>query len=143
MKRLCLALAIGTALSANGVAQEIPNPLPVKTRERLNDYSADMQTCQVYNLVALQCFSGQDQSQLEPIRRTADAFGDLAVNAGKVAGLSNKAILARSSILVEQMKEDISNDCINISVLLSKFAKKCKAEMEGSGARLERILSAK
>lgn len=74
------------------------------------------------------------------VKATANAFNEMAINSGKMAGLSPTALLARTEILTSEMIGDIDNDCVNISVLLNKYAKTCKALMETSNERIARIL---
>jgi ABC-type enterochelin transport system ATPase subunit len=126
-------------LEAQGVAQT-NNSFPPDVQKAFNDFSHEMQTCQVYNLIGGQCFGDQDKTLLAKMRRTADAFGELALNSAKIVGLSEKALLARATILSQEMMEDMDKNCLNISVLLAKYAKQCKAAMENSNARIESIV---
>ena len=141
IKAVLIATAILSTQTAN--AQNVESALPDGMVQAFNNFSAEMQTCQVYNLAALRCFQEMDPKSAATVQKTADAFAELAINSAKIVGLSEKALFARGNLLVQGMKDDLDGNCINISVLLNKYAKKCKAAMETSSARIEEILSGK
>ena len=50
-------------------------------------------------------------------------------------------MLARTEIDLKEMNADIDNDCINVAVLLNKYADFCKDLLEHSSDRLQAIIS--
>lgn len=136
---LCLILA-GYYSCTVMADPRLPNALPLSMQTAFNNFSHEAQTCQVYNLVASACFAEKDAALKDRISKSADAFGELAFNSAKLVGLSQKALMARTHILTKQMMDDLDNNCINISVLLDKYAAQCKSFMDHSADRIDSIL---
>ena len=139
---ICIIASIGALIVTEAAAQDkLPSPLTDEARLAFNNFSHEAQECNVYNIFAAQCFKDKADAELRAkLQANANAFTELAYNSGKLAGLSTKAMLARTEMISKQMIEDLDKDCVNISVLLNKYAKSCKVFMETSNERITRIL---
>jgi hypothetical protein len=122
----------------DGHAETNLNPA---VREDLNNLSSDLQQCFIYNTVGAQCFGEKEPALKARIQAIADQQNNLSISVGRMAGISDKAFLARTEMFMKEMKDDLENDCINISVILNKHAMKCKSLMEGFERRLDVIVS--
>jgi hypothetical protein len=52
---------------------------------------------------------------------------------GKAAGMSDKAIKAHFALVLDSLLNDIDKNCVNISVILEKYATFCKELAENPG----------
>jgi hypothetical protein len=138
---LILLFSVIASLAASddgGLAQTNLNPA---VREELNNLSSDLQQCFVYNYVGAQCFADKEPALNARIKAIADQQNSVSIMVGRIAGISDKAFLARTEMFMKEMKDDMDGDCINISVILNKYAKQCKTLMEGLEGRINTILS--
>jgi len=126
------------AASDGGLAQTNLNPA---VREELNNLSSDLQQCFIYNSVGAQCFADKEPALKARIEAIANEQNSVSIMVGRMAGISDKAFLARTEMFMKEMKDDMDGDCINISVILNKYAKQCKTLMEGLEGRINAIVT--
>lgn len=98
-----------------------------KNTRVLNEVSQAYALCYgYYTLVAICLDPKRDADVAENYRTFAKQFVGITFVAGKAAGLSEAALVARLDLSLSQMQKDTDKDCRNISVLLQKYADKCK-----------------
>lgn len=136
MNRPALITLIGTASLVLAAALSAAQG---QTDERLdesigfiNNFSHENAVCGAYALMVHQCLKNRnsDAKLAADFYTMGDNFLQRSVSTGKVAGLSQKALDARVTIAIDDMKADTDSNCINISVLFQKHAKVCKTLYE-------------
>jgi hypothetical protein len=112
-------------------------------QEALNEFSGELAQCAAFYSVGIHCFSsggqlqGEDKANFEFARFF---FYQLQYSIGKAAGLSDKALDARFALALESINDDMDKKCINISVMLKKYAKLCKALGDHPDQQLDRLM---
>jgi len=109
-------------------------------REAMGDFSGESTRCYIYYSVTSNCIRKQDSALAEKTDAAAQRCLRQSFETGKTAGLSQKAMMARTELDLKEMSADIDNDCINIAVLLNKHAAFCEDFLERSGERLQSII---
>lgn len=113
-------------------------------RRALNNFSHENMTCGAYYGLVSVCLQRDPKgdSVSTTYAEEMQIFNKRGIDTGKLAGLSDKALLARSQIEVEEMKSEVDNNCSNLAILLQKHAKTCKALMENGPAQLQAMIQA-
>jgi len=79
----------------------------------------------------------------DEMKKNTEKSRDLALDrlheAGKLAGLSEKATLARVDLAMKSVMDDTDKNCVNISVILNKYGEFCKALLENPSRKLEEL----
>jgi hypothetical protein len=112
--------------------------------EAFNEFSQENAQCAAFYSEIIHCFSGWGDARFNAEQRAdyekiRDAAAERQVLAGKKAGLSDKAEVARSQLAMKSVLGEIDNDCVNISVILNKYGAFCKALIENPAQRLEQL----
>jgi len=111
---------------------------------RLNNYSHQSLICGIYYKIAAQCIKNRGSDDSIALGNRYDSLSSDAVGesyeTGKLAGVSEKALLARSEIASREMARDIEGKCVNISVLNLKHGDVCRQFIESREATLNSIL---
>lgn len=111
-------------------------------KQRINNFSHENTVCGVYYTVVGVCL-GKDRPNDAAAKQyltSSNTFFERAGQTGHLAGVSAKAIEARTTIATEEMKEQIDDNCSNIAVLLQKYAKTCKVLIENAAERLDKMM---
>jgi hypothetical protein len=90
------------------------------------------------------CFVSSGQLQGEDktsIEKTRDFFQLMHYSIGKAAGMSDKAIKAHFALVLDTLLNDIDKNCVNISVILKKYATFCKEFAENPGQQLDQLMT--
>lgn len=111
-------------------------------KQDLNNYSHQSIICATYYTITAQCLLNRDKNDplAARLQGLANTSIDESYRTGKIAGISEKALTARSLIEAEGQTNDIEGSCGNISVLNLKHGRRCKAFMESREQQLGLIL---
>jgi hypothetical protein len=100
-----------------------------------NQLSSDYMDCFSYHLVSKQCASKTaTEAELAQVQNMAQVAKEGAVVIGKTIGMSDEALAARLKLSMESVVQLIQNDCVNIDVLLVKYATFCQELEQSPGA---------
>jgi hypothetical protein len=93
-----------------------------------DNFAHESMICGVYYSLMSGCVTNRDAKgrRAESYRRSSTAFLEQAFKAGRLIGLSENALSARSEIAEKDMLSDIKNTCNNIWVLVQKYGTQCK-----------------
>jgi len=106
----------------------------------LNEVSQEFASCWgYYSLVAMCLDPNRDADVITAYRAAMKQLSQGSYIAGKAAGLSLAALVARMDLSLSKMQDDTDKDCRNISVILQKYAKKCKGIVENPEAAINEI----
>jgi hypothetical protein len=134
MRYLFLAVAM-TAASGGAAAQ------PLTQQEALNEISSESTECFAYYSIANGCmFKIATEEQKRVLQSTSDRARQLSVTFGKATGVSDETLLARTRIALRSMLDMTSKSCLNVAIILEKYAAKCKALLEAPERRLQSLM---
>ena len=135
--KLTLILAIGLITApafGGGLSKE----------EALLEFSFECAQCAAYFGLTSKCFVSSGQLQGDDkasIEKTSNFFYQLQYAAGKAAGMSDKAIEAHFAMVLDSINNDIDKNCANISVIIKRYAKFCKALAENPDQLLDQLMT--
>lgn len=128
LRRLVLLFMVQTSVATAG---EI---------DVFNQVSEEASECFAYYTVAKQCApQNATQAELDKVQSFANAASLLAIMYGKFAGMSDEAILARSTLKLQNENGAIEGKCVNFSILMLKYLDACKALLENPKRRVEQV----
>jgi hypothetical protein len=111
--------------------------------EALNAFSSECAQCAAYFGLSHRCFVSSGQLQGDDkasIEESLKFFYELQYATGKAVGMSDKAIEARFGLALDSINNDMDNDCVNISVIIKKYGKFCKALAENPDQQLKLLM---
>jgi hypothetical protein len=106
-----------------------------------NYMSQDMTTCTVFYMLSGKCLGKDDPEISAQIDKAASMMAGLAAATGKQAGLRDDELAARTRVQMTKLQVQAGQGCQNISVLLSRYGKSCKALASYPKAAFERALN--
>jgi hypothetical protein len=112
--------------------------------EAVREFSSECAQCAAYFGLSIRCFvssgqlQGEDKTSME---KTRDFFQLMQYSTGKAAGMSDKAIEAHFALVLQSINNAIDKNCVNISVILKKYAKFCKALGENPDQQLDQLMT--
>ena len=111
--------------------------------EAINEFSSECAQCAGYFTVSSRCFvsSGQLQGEDKASIKTTTFFYQLQYSAAKAAGVSDKATEARFALVLDAISNDMDKNCVNITVLIKKYAKFCKTLAEYPDQILNQLIT--
>jgi hypothetical protein len=102
----------------------------VETDWATNELSSEMIECGQYFLVSWGCFKGVPNPAAEATandyRAASDRISQLALQVGKSIGLTEQAVASRMRLANQGLNKAINGNCVNISILLERYATFCK-----------------
>ncbi len=114
-------------------AGEILNPGEI-SKEISNNVSEEYVTCASYYSIASEAIrrSGdlETAATLEEARNATLQYALIAAKDGRTKEMAEKVTLARLDLNMKSMTNEIDNDIGNISILMNKYADRCKEIME-------------
>ncbi len=117
--------AFGAGLTRNNVV------------DAAREVGGELQECSVYFIVSATCIGKQEPALAQTYRQLADQVGLLSLKVGRANGLSDDAFAALGSLHMEAMMDAMQKNCINIAVLLRKYAKFCQRLTKDADPRLK------
>jgi hypothetical protein len=103
-----------------------------------NQVSEEAAECFAYYMITKQCApETATPAELDKVLSFASAASLLAIRYGKSAGMSDDAILARSTLAIQNVGSTIQGKCVNFSILMLKHLNACKALLENPERRVE------
>jgi hypothetical protein len=95
-----------------------------------NELSSEMIECGQYFLVSSACFkefpSPSVEAAANDYRAASDRISQLALQIGKTVGLTEEALGSRMRLANGSLNKAINKNCVNISILLERYATFCK-----------------
>jgi hypothetical protein len=132
-RRFLVPGLLAASLSVGASAQD-----QREMRIALGGFSGDATLC--YYSVLANCIRKQNPELATRADEAAQGSLKMSFDAGKAVGMSQRAILARTQIDLNEQTADIDNDCINVAVILNKHAPFCKNLQEHGTERLQAII---
>ena len=138
----CLALLVasGTTMAQQKFDLSDPN-----VTRAVNELSREMLECAVFFAVSAQCVRGNPDRPVPGVVSDAtQAFLDmldLGVKTGRTAGLSDAAAKAQRNMLTDAMLKSMGGNCINIGVVLERYADFCGQLRRDADPRLKELLA--
>jgi hypothetical protein len=130
-------VAVAALLIPHARAQETP----WTRQDALHEASSEAAQCAAYYGFAQKCADNAGHADLSAeLQHAIDSAESLQYMTGKLAGMSDRAMLASSKLALDASKEAISDSCVNISVLITKHAKLCKLLLEHPVDRIETLM---
>ena len=113
----------GEALNSNEISKEISN-----------NVSEEYVTCAAYYSIAAEALrrSGELETaaKMAESRNSALQYALIAAKEGRTQEMAEKVTLARLDLNMKSMTNEIDNDIGNISILMNRYADRCKEIME-------------
>ena len=115
------------------IAEEIPKTDEI-SKEVSNNISEEFVTCAAYFSIASEAIRrSNDPETATKMERARDAslrYALIAAKNGRTAEMAEKVTIARFDLNMKSMTNEIDNDIGNISILMNKYAGRCKEIME-------------
>ena len=90
-----------------------------------------MMICSIYYKISANCLDPKkDKTLISKMNSVSQEIFERGYELGKSIGMTQDAIVSRSLIESENMKELIEGNCINISSILNRYGKYCKIVYE-------------
>jgi hypothetical protein len=112
-------------------------------QEALNEFSSECAQCAAYFGLSHRCFVSSGQLQGDDkasVEESFKFFYELQYATGEAAGMSDKAIEARFALALKSLFNDMDKNCVNISVIIKKYGKFCKALAENPDQLLDQLI---
>ena len=109
-----------------------------------NEMSAEYAACYAFYSAGITCFGsggplkGDERISFEAARDTA---AEREYIYGKLAGASHAALVARGKIALKSVMGDMNGNCVNVAVVLDKYAQSCKSLMQDPNARALQLMT--
>jgi hypothetical protein len=136
----CLALIIASGTTTAQQEFDLSDP---NVAWSVNELSREMLECAVFFAVGAQCVRGHpDQPVHGVVPDVTQAFQDmldLGVKTGRTAGLSDAAATARRNRVTDAMLKSMGGNCINIGVVLERYANFCGQLRRDADPRLKEL----
>jgi hypothetical protein len=133
MLKLMLAVSWISIMTCGASAQDLSD---AQTRRAVNELSGEMLECSVYFLVFAFCLQGNPDPSvpqlIKDLNAQASKIGTLATTTGRMLGVTDEAVAARSRLMRDDMMKKLNNNCTNIAVLMEKYINFCKQLTENA-----------
>ena len=141
LRVMLIALLVASS-PAMGQKPDLSEPNVARS---LNELSGEMLECAVFFAIGSQCVKGHpDPSAPETVESAMKAFDellDMAIDTGRKAGLSQAAITARQKMTTDAMMKLMGGQCINIAVVIERYADFCEQLHRDADPRLQELLA--
>jgi hypothetical protein len=138
----CFALLVA---SGTTMAQQEFGLSDANVTRAVNELSGEKLECAVFFSVGAQCVRGHpDQSVPGVVSDVTQAFQDMldrGVKTSRTAGLSDAAATARRNMVTDAMLKSMGGNCINIGVVLERYADFCGQLRRDADPRLKELLA--
>ena len=112
-------------------------------KEVADNVSSEFATCAAYFAIVSEAVSRSGDkdisNQYKSIQETAMSYALISAKVGRTDEMAQKVSLARFSMFLQGMGEDMGKDISNISILSNKYAFTCKNAMEKPEKLMEDI----
>jgi len=122
-------------------AQKASQPTEAEVLNTTGEDAAKLQLCSVYFLVVSSCTADQRPDLARTYRDAAEKIIGLAIAGRRVAGVSDEAYAAQTSLETEAMMKSMSGNCANIAVLRQKYSKFCQRLSQDADPRLKQWIA--
>ncbi|MDC0124860.1 hypothetical protein OAP15_05050 [Candidatus Pelagibacter sp.] len=129
MKKILGIIVLSLLLSGNAYSETTEEK---RSLYIYNNLSSEYTECQHYYLIASEAVKTNDPDSdvIKNFLQSSKLSSELAFMYGQEAGMTVKAMLARTKILVNEMLKPLNNNYANISILLNKYGEKCKSMID-------------
>ena len=138
----CFALLVA---SGTTMAQQEFGLSDANVTRAVNELSGEMLECAVFFAIGAQCVRRHhDQSVPGVVTDAMVAFKDmldLARKTGRTLGVSDAAATGRRNMATDAMLKAMGGKCINISVILERYADFCGQLRRDADPRLKELLA--
>jgi hypothetical protein len=133
---IAIAVVMGLLLSRAN-AQETP----WTKQDALHETSNEAAQCMAYYAFSQKCASNAGNTALhDQIQQAIDLATRITFTSGKASGMSNEALLASLKLALDDTQASIGNSCVNISVLVVKYADSCRSLLEHPDDRVQTLM---
>ena len=113
------------------------------SKEVADNVSSEFAACAAYFAIVSEAVSRSGDKdiskQYKSIQETAMSYALISAKTGRTDEMAQKVALARFSMFLQGMGEDMGKDISNISILSNEYALKCKNAMEKPEKLMEDI----
>ena len=126
--------------SAPAWAQTPSTTAPWTSADSESELSSDATECFAFDTVASECARNSDRPDLAAsATQAAKSAEGIAIAAGRAAHIMDAALQARAQAYVTDQEDQIEKSCANMSILIVKYAKACKAFTENPLTRFNQL----
>src|SRR5262245_29053373 len=134
MRNLLVTSAMLAAFSSSAITQDLKDDV---IKRSANTISYKFTVCAAMQGYNSRCLSNQDPALKAKSEEAKKDFLDLALSSATVAGMKiPDMVVTRYQVAFREFQKQTKHSCINISVLLERYAAPCKALMENAVAAL-------
>jgi hypothetical protein len=134
-----IAAVFAVALHGYALADDQSEAVEMAT----DNLSFEMSQCASFHKVVAACLFRSNQNEgAEQVRKSAVAYLEMAAWLAKRAGISklDETLVARDNMAVKDMRKSIDDDCRSVSILLDKYADRCKAILHNPSTALREYI---
>jgi hypothetical protein len=107
----------------------------------LHEASSEAAQCVAYYAFAQKCAENGGRTELAArLQHAIDSASYIQFTSGKAAEMSNEALLASSKLALDVAKTSIGDSCVNISILIAKYANFCRFLLEHPDDRIQTLM---
>jgi|SRR5689334_14551543 hypothetical protein len=118
----------------------VGQPLSENEIRAVNELSGELLECSVYFTIGVQCMRGHPDPSIPRLIKTYEEMSTTAgvksMQVGKVVGVTDAAVGSRMKLITNEMTKSMNNNCVNISVLLERYANFCQQLLQDMDPRL-------
>jgi hypothetical protein len=112
-----------------------------KTLKAMDSVESELSYCIGYFTIVKQCIGNQDAKLSEHTEQVIRLVGERAIELGLDIGMSNEAILARSSASKEEQLALMQHSCATIKPVVDRYGNRCKEVLLHQDAVLKEYLN--
>ncbi len=112
-----------------------------KTLKAMAGVESELSHCIGYFSIVKQCIGNQDAKLSESTAQVIRVVGERAIKLGLDIGMSNEAIVARSSASKEEQLALMQHNCATIKPVVDRYANRCKEVLLHQDAILQEYLN--
>jgi hypothetical protein len=142
LKPIIAAFAIGCMTFV-----AIGQPLSENEKRAVNELSGELLECSVYFTISAECMRGHPDPRVPSIikkyEEASTTAGGKAMMVGRIVGLTDDAVASRMKLIQNEMMKSIKDNCVNIAVLLERYANFCPGLLQDMDPRLNELQQGK
>ena len=118
----------------------VGQPLSENEIRAVNELSGELLECSVYFTISAQCVRGHPDPTVPRLIKNLDEMSTTAgvrsMEVGKAVGVTEAAVGSRMKLITNEMMKSMNDNCVNISVLLERYANFCQQLLQDMDPRL-------
>jgi hypothetical protein len=112
-----------------------------KTLKAMDGVQSELSHCIGYFTIVKQCIGNQDAKLSETTQQVIHLVGERAIKLGLDIGMSNEAIVARSTTSKEEQLALMQRSCATIKPVVDRYENRCKEVLLHQDAVLKEYLA--